>query len=47
MQATTVIRILLGYFQQHGQVQRYDGKAGQWLVLRAQADEGCAVCSAL
>ena len=44
LQATTVISILLGYFQQHGQVQRYDGKTGQWLALRAQADEGCAVC---
>lgn len=44
LQATTVIRVLLGYFQQHGQVQRYDGKAGQWMVLRARADEGCAVC---
>ena len=44
LQATTVIRVLLGYFQQHGQVQRYDGKAGQWMVLRTRADEGCAVC---
>ncbi|MGX4675357.1 HesA/MoeB/ThiF family protein [SAR92 clade bacterium H246] len=44
LQATTVISVLLGYFQQHGQVQRYDGKAGQWMVLRARADEGCAVC---
>jgi molybdopterin/thiamine biosynthesis adenylyltransferase len=44
LQATTVIRVLLGYFQQHGQVQRYDGKAGQWMVLRARAHEGCAVC---
>ena len=44
LQATTVIRVLLGYFQQHGQVQRYDGKAGLWMVLRARADEGCAVC---
>ena len=44
LQATTVIRVLLGYFQQHGQVQRHDGKAGQWMVLRTRADEGCAVC---
>lgn len=44
LQATTVIRVLLGYFQQHGQIQRYDGKSGQWMVLRAQAYEGCAVC---
>ena len=44
LQATTVIRILLGFFQQHGQVQRYDGKAGQWLALKAQADKECAVC---
>ena len=28
LQATTVIRMLLGYFKQHGEMQRYDGKAG-------------------
>ena len=44
LQATTVIRVLLGYFPQHGQVQRYDGKAGLWMVLRTRADKGCAVC---
>ena len=44
LQATTVIRILLGYFKQHGQVQRYDGKSGQWLSLNAQADKQCAIC---
>ena len=44
LQATTVIRILLGYFKQHGQVQRYDGKNGQWLSLNAQADKQCAIC---
>ena len=45
LQATTAIRVLLGYFKQHGQVQRYDGKSGQWLQLRAQADKDCVVCA--
>jgi len=45
LQATTVIRMLLGYFDQHGEMQRYDGKAGRWLALRANAADGCAVCA--
>ena len=44
LQATTVIRMLLGYFQQHGEMQRYDGKAGRWLALAASAKQGCVVC---
>jgi len=44
LQATTAIRILLGYFQQHGQIQRYDGKKGQWLGLTAEAKQHCAIC---
>lgn len=44
LQATTVIRILLGYFKQHGQVQRYDGKNGQWLALKGQANQQCVIC---
>tara|TARA_B110000902_G_scaffold40836_1_gene43889 strand:+ start:1206 stop:1955 length:750 start_codon:yes stop_codon:yes gene_type:complete len=44
LQATTVMRMLLGYFQQHGEMQRYDGKAGRWLALAASAKAGCAVC---
>jgi sulfur carrier protein ThiS adenylyltransferase len=44
LQATTVMRMLLGYFQQHGEMQRYDGKAGRWLALAASAKEGCGVC---
>ena len=44
LQATTVIRMLLGYFQQHGEMQRYDGKAGRWLALVASAKDGCQVC---
>ena len=44
LQATTVMRMLLGYFAQHGQMQRYDGKAGRWLSLNAQAKAGCVVC---
>ena len=46
LQATTVIRMLLGYFAQHGEMQRYDGKAGRWFNLQAQAQEGCGVCAA-
>ena len=44
LQATTVIRILLGYFNQHGQIQRYDGKNGQWLGLLAEANQHCVIC---
>lgn len=44
LQATTVIRMLLGYFQQHGEMQRYDGKAGRWLSLAASAKQACVVC---
>ncbi len=44
MQATTVIRMVLGYFDQHGVIQRYDGKRGQWLQLTAAARAGCPVC---
>ena len=44
LQATTVIRMVLGYFQQHGEMQRYDGKAGRWLSLAASAKDGCGVC---
>jgi molybdopterin/thiamine biosynthesis adenylyltransferase len=44
LQATTVIRMVLGYFQQHGEMQRYDGKAGRWLALVASAKNGCQVC---
>tara|TARA_B110000967_G_scaffold197191_1_gene228643 strand:+ start:935 stop:1687 length:753 start_codon:yes stop_codon:yes gene_type:complete len=45
LQATTVIRLLLGFFQQHGEMQRYDGKSGRWLNLRAEAKPNCDVCS--
>jgi len=44
LQATTAIRILLGYFKQHGRVQRYDGKSGQWLTLNAKANPQCDIC---
>jgi sulfur carrier protein ThiS adenylyltransferase len=47
LQATTVIRMVLGYFQQHGEMQRYDGKAGRWLSLAASAKNGCGVCGQL
>lgn len=45
LQATTVIRMLLGFFQQHGEMQRYDGKSGLWLNLRASAKPDCNICS--
>lgn len=44
LQATTVIRMVLGFFQQHGEMQRYDGKSGRWLNLRALAKPHCDVC---
>lgn len=44
LQATMVMRMLLGFFGQHGEMQRYDGKAGRWLNLRGQAKDGCCVC---
>jgi len=46
LQATTVIRILLGFFEQHGEMQRYDGKIGRWMGLTTQADKNCEVCGA-
>jgi molybdopterin/thiamine biosynthesis adenylyltransferase len=45
LQATIAIRILLGYFQQHGEMQRYDGKRGQWLTMTSMRDKTCMVCS--
>ena len=45
LQATTVIRMLLGFFQQHGEMQRYDGKSGRWLNLRTSAKLDCEICS--
>ena len=44
LQATTVIRLLLGYFGQHGELQRYDGKSGRWLSLKATAKADCDIC---
>ena len=44
MQAATAIRILLGFFQQHGDIHRYDGKRGQWLATKGVADSNCPVC---
>jgi molybdopterin/thiamine biosynthesis adenylyltransferase len=44
LQATTVVRILLGWFDQHGQIQRYDGKSGQWLRLTANPKNHCSIC---
>ena len=45
MQAITVMRALLGFSLQHGEVQRYDGKRGQWFNLQGSQDKECSVCS--
>ena len=45
MQAITVMRTLLGFALQHGEVQRYDGKRGQWCSLQGSQDKECSVCS--
>lgn len=44
LQALTVLRILMGQFEQHGVMQRYDGKRGQWLSFSSVAVDECAVC---
>ena len=45
MQAITVMRTLFGFALQHGEVQRYDGKRGQWCSLQGSQDKECSVCS--
>ena len=47
MQAITVMRTLLGFSLQHGEVQRYDGKRGQWFSLQGSQDKECSVCSSV
>lgn len=44
LQAITAIRILLGQFDAHGELHRFDGKSGSWLQLQVTADPGCTVC---
>jgi len=44
LQATTVIRLLLGYFDQHGELQRFDGKSGRWLSLKTSVKADCDIC---
>ena len=44
LQATMVLRMLLGFFDHHGEMQRYDGKTGRWLNLHSKAKPECAVC---
>lgn len=44
LQATTAIGMLLGFFKQHGEIQRYDGKAGRWLTLNTKANKQCVQC---
>ena len=44
MQAIAVMRTLLGFSLQHGEVQRYDGKRGQWFSLQGSQDKECSVC---
>jgi len=45
LQATIALRMLLGYFRQHGEMQRYDGKRGHWLTMTSVKDPDCMVCS--
>jgi hypothetical protein len=37
--------MLLGYGHPHGQLQRYDGKAGQWMNFSLQANPNCDLCT--
>ncbi len=45
LQATTVLRLLLGHFDQHGEMIRYDGKTGRFITLTKKPDPTCFVCS--
>tara|TARA_S200000501_G_scaffold372097_1_gene416462 strand:- start:47 stop:859 length:813 start_codon:yes stop_codon:yes gene_type:complete len=45
LQATTVLRLLLGHFDQHGEMIRYDGKSGRFITLTKKADPKCLICS--
>ena len=44
MQAIAVIKTLLGQPMPHGQVQRFDARAGQWLTLSISRHPDCPVC---
>jgi len=44
LQAVMVMRILLGFSLHHGEVQRYDGKRGQWFSVQGSSDKECSVC---
>ena len=44
-QATMAMAMLLGYGHPHGQLQRYDGKAGQWMNFKLQANPNCDLCA--
>ena len=44
LQSTAVMRMLLGFFEQHGELQRYDGKRGQWLTMQCAVDPRCPIC---
>jgi sulfur carrier protein ThiS adenylyltransferase len=44
LQSITVMRMLLGFFEQHGELQRYDGKRGQWLTMQCASDTSCSIC---
>ena len=46
LQATTVLRLLLGHFDQHGEMIRYDGKTGRFITLHKKPDPICLICSA-
>ena len=44
LQSITAMRMLLGFFEQHGELQRYDGKRGQWLTMQCASDTSCSIC---
>lgn len=44
LQATTAIAMILGYFQQHGELQRYDGKSGRWMNVALSTNPNCQLC---
>jgi hypothetical protein len=37
--------MLLGHGHQHGQLQRFDGKAAQWMNFSLPANPSCDLCT--
>jgi len=44
LQATAVIKALLGKSIRHGRMQRYDARTDQWLGFNIAVNSGCGVC---